>query len=119
QVSVLRHFVTISPLNSARCERLMIEFMVPGLLTWSCQIADVSVTPGRACVNICHSRPVFGIPDPSNSDMREYWFPISPLMFSHCGCAGSLGGFNGSNAMWHEPQVVPIRNGGSNEASAS
>src|SRR5580765_770579 len=69
QESVLRHFVTTSPLNSARCERLMIEFIVPGLLTWSCDIADVSVTPGRACVNICHSRLVCGIPEPSSSDM--------------------------------------------------
>ncbi len=51
--------------------------------------------------------------------MREYWLPTRPLMFSHFGCAGSLGGLSGSNAMWHEPQVVPIRNGGSYEASAS
>ena len=97
----------------------MIEFIVPGLLTWSCEIADVSVTPGRACVNICHSMLVFGIPEPRSSDMREYWLPTRPLMFSHFGCAGSSGGLSGSNAIWHEPQVVPIRNGGSYEASAS
>src|SRR5438067_12203048 len=40
-------------------------------------------------------------------------------MFSQRGCAGSAGGFRGSNAMWHEPHVVPIRNGGSTEASAN
>ncbi len=40
--------------------------------------------------------------------MRRYWLPIAPLMFSHLGCAGSAGGFSGSNAMWHEPQDVPI-----------
>src|SRR5258706_15504847 len=112
-MSVLRHLVIVSPGNVARCDRLMIALIVPGLLTWSCEIAEVSVTPGRACANICHSRLVFAMPEPSSSDIRVYWLPIRPLMFSHFGCAGSAGGFNGSNAMWHEPQVVPIRNGGS------
>ena len=93
--------------------------IVPGLLIWSCEIAEVSVTPGRACANICHSRLVRAMPEPRTSDMRVYWLPIRPLMFSHCGCAVSLGGFFGSKAMWHEPQVVPMRNGGSTDASAS
>src|SRR6187399_66820 len=119
QLFALRHLLMTSPGNSARCDRLVIKFIVPGLLTWSCEIADVSVTPGRACVNICHSMLVFGIPEPKSSDMREYWLPTSPLMFSHFGCAGYAGGLSGSNAMWHEPQAVPIRNGGSTEASAS
>ena len=59
------------------------------------------------------------MPDPRISEMRRYWLPIAPLMFSHFGRAGSAGGFSGSNAMWHEPQDVPIRNGGSIEPSAS
>ncbi len=58
------------------------------------------------------------MPEPRISEMREYWLPMAPLMFSHLGWAGSLGGFSGSNAMWHEPQAVPIRNGGSIEPSA-
>jgi hypothetical protein len=60
-----------------------------------------------------------GMPEPSSSDMRVYWLPIRPLMFSHLGCAGSAGGLSGSKAMWQEPQEVPIRKGGSTEASAS
>ena len=32
------------------------------------------------------------MPEPSSSDMRVYWLPIEPLMFSHFGCAGSFGG---------------------------
>jgi hypothetical protein len=51
--------------------------------------------------------------------MRVYWLPTSPLMFSHFGFAGSAGGLSGSKAMWHEPHEVPIRNGGSIDASAS
>jgi hypothetical protein len=60
-----------------------------------------------------------GMPEPSSSDMRVYWLPIRPLMFSHLGWAGSAGGLRGSKAMWQEPQEVPIRKGGSIEASAS
>ena len=59
------------------------------------------------------------MPEPSSSEMRRYWLPITPLMFSHLGWAGSAGGLSGSNAMWHEPQEVPMRNGGSIEPSAS
>ena len=51
--------------------------------------------------------------------MREYWLPCAPLMFSHWGWAGSFGGLRGSNAMWHAPHAVPIRNGGSIEPSAN
>src|SRR5918997_1280706 len=82
-------------------------------------MAEVSVTPGRGCANICHSRLVRGMPDPRSSDMRVYWLPMSPWMFSQLGFAGSAGGFRGSKAIWHEPHVVPIRNGGSTDASAS
>src|SRR6266508_526267 len=112
-VSTLRHLVIASPVNVGRCDKLMIALIVPGLLILSCEIAEVSVTPGRACANICHSRLVVGIPEPSSSPIRVYWLPISPLMFTHSGWAGSFGGFAGSNAMWHDPHVVPIRNGGS------
>ena len=58
------------------------------------------------------------MPDVRTSETREYWLPSAPLRFSHCGLAGSFGGFSGSNAMWHEPHAVPIRNGGSIEPSA-
>jgi hypothetical protein len=115
----LRHLVTTSPLNTGRWATLIRALIVPGLLIWSCEIAEVSVTPGRACANIWYSRLLIGIPEPSSSDMRVYWLPIRPLMFSHFGCAGSAGGLSGSKAMWHEPQEVPIRKGGSTEASAS
>jgi len=57
------------------------------------------------------------MPEPRISDMRVYWLPIAPLMFDHCGCEGSCGGLSGSKAMWHEPQEMPIRNGGSMEPS--
>src|SRR5262245_62054102 len=59
------------------------------------------------------------MPEPSSSEMRRYWLPIAPLMFSHLGWAGSAGGLSGSNAMWHEPQDVPMRNGGSIGPAAS
>ena len=59
------------------------------------------------------------MPEVRTSEMREYWLPWAPLMFSHFGLAGSLGGLRGSNAMWQEPQAVPMRNGGSIEPSAS
>jgi hypothetical protein len=59
------------------------------------------------------------MPDVRISETREYWLPIAPFRFSQRGLAGSCGGFSGSNAMWHEPQLVPIRNGGSIEPSAS
>ena len=49
--------------------------------------------------------------------MRVYWLPTSALRFSHFGLAGSSGGLSGSNAMWQEPQDVPIRKGGSIEPS--
>ena len=119
QVSTLRHLLIISPVKVGRCDRLMIALMVPGLFTWSCGIAEVSRTPGRACANTCHSRLVRAIPEPKSSDIRVYWLPIRPLMFSHRGRAGFTGGLRGSNAMWHEPQVVPMRYGGSTDASAS
>src|SRR5262245_47513297 len=98
---------------------LRIALIVPGLCTWSVGIADVSDVPGRACANICASSVVPDMPEVRISETREYWLPIAPLMFSQRGLAGSFGGFSGSNAMWHEPQLVPIRNGGSIEPSAS
>ena len=96
----------------------MIALIVPGLCTWSVGIAEVSEVPGRACENICASSVAPDMPDVRISETRVYWFPSAPLRFSHCGLAVSFGGFNGSNAMWHEPHAVPIRNGGSIEPSA-
>jgi len=37
----------------------------------------------------------------------------------HFGCSGSAGGLAGLKATWQEAHAVPIRNGGSIEASAS
>src|SRR5262245_43223937 len=93
--------------------------IVPGFDTWSVGMAEVSDVPGRAWAYIWYSSELCGIPEPRSSEMRRYWFPIAPLMFSHFGCAASAGGLSGSNAMWQEPQEVPIRNGGSTEPSAS
>src|SRR5512132_4063520 len=118
QAPTLRHLLTISPGNVGRTVVWMIAFIVPGLCTWSVGIADVSEVPGRACANICASSVVPDMPDVMISDMREYWLPMAPLMFSHFGWAASLGGFRGSNEMWHEPHAVPMRNGGSIEPSA-
>jgi len=47
----------------------------------------VSEVPGRAWANTCHSRLVLGMPETSSSDMRRYWLPTRPRMFSHCGCS--------------------------------
>src|SRR3546814_6222603 len=97
----------------------MIELIVPGLLTWSLGIAEVSLVPGRACANTWYSSEAGGMPEASSSEMRRYWLPIAPLMLAHSGLAGSSGGLSGSKAMWQEPQLVPIRNGGSIAPSAS
>ena len=73
----------------------MSGFIVPGLLTWSFGTADVSTVPGRACAKICHSR-LFSR-HARGQDLgraRLYWLPTRPSMFSHCGCAGSCGGFS-------------------------
>src|SRR3546814_20176010 len=97
----------------------MIELIVPGLLTWSLGIAEVSLVPGRACANTWYSSEAGGMPEASSSEMRRYWLPIAPLMLAHSGLTGSSGGLSGSKAMWQEPQLVPIRNGGSIAPSAS
>src|SRR3546814_11324125 len=96
----------------------MMAFIVPGLLTWSLGIAEVSLVPGRACANTWYSSDAGGMPEASSSEMRRYWLPIAPLMLAHSGLAGSSGGLSGSKAMWQEPQLVPIRNGGSIAPSA-
>jgi hypothetical protein len=54
-VAALRHLLIISPLNTGRWATLIRALMVPGLLIWSCEIAEVSVTPGRAWANIWYS----------------------------------------------------------------
>src|SRR3546814_5400726 len=97
----------------------MMAFIVPGLLTWSLGIAEVSLVPGRACANTWYSSDAGGMPEASSSEMRRYWLPIAPLMLAHSGLAGSSGGLSGSKAMWQETQLVPIRNGGSIAPSAS
>src|SRR6476659_8669816 len=119
QAPTLRHLSTISPAKVGRCARLMIALIVPGLLIWSLGIADVSLVPGRACANTWYSSESCGIPDASISEMRTYWLPIAPLMLAQAGLAGSFGGFSGSKAIWQDPQLVPIRNGGSIAPSAS
>src|SRR3546814_8471419 len=97
----------------------MIELIVPGLLTWSLGIAEVSLVPGRACANTWYSSEAGGMPEASSSEMRRYWLPIALLLLAHSELAGSSGGLSGSKAMWKEPQLVPIRNGGSIAQSAS
>src|SRR6267154_2258240 len=72
QLAVLRHLLICSAANSGRCAMLMMALMVPGLFTWSCGIAEVSVTPGRGCANSCHSRLEVDMPEPSNSDICVY-----------------------------------------------
>ena len=106
-------------MNTGRWLKLWMALIVPGFDTWSVGIAEVSDVPGRACEYIWYSSESYGIPEPSSSEMRRYWLPTAPLMFSHFGRSGSAGGLSGSNAMWQEPQEVPIRNGGSIEPSAS
>src|SRR3546814_4092335 len=49
QASTLRHLSTTSLAKVGRWRKLMIELIVPGLLTWSLGIAEVSLVPGRAC----------------------------------------------------------------------
>src|SRR5687768_13649647 len=100
QLSVLRHLMIDSFSNTGRCAMLMSALMVPGLLTWSVGMAEVSEVPGRACANICHSSVLLGMPETMISEMRVYWLPTRPLMFSHFGWAGSSGGLSGSKAMW-------------------
>src|SRR5262245_6304408 len=117
QDAVLRHLMIDSPDIIGRCATLMSALIVPGLLTWSVGIAEVSEVPGRACANTCHSSELRGMPETMISETRAYWLPTSALMFSHFGFAGSSGGLSGSNAMWQEPQLVPIRKGGSIDPS--
>src|SRR5690606_12426739 len=119
QLSALRHLMIDSFSNTGRCAMLMSALMVPGLFTWSVGMAEVSEVPGRACANICHSSVFAAMPYTMISEMRVYWLPTRPLMFSHFGFAGSSGGLSGSNAMWHDPHDVPMRNGGSTEPSCS
>ena len=38
-------------------------------------------------------------------------------MFSHAGCSGSAGGLAALNEMWHAPQHIPTRKGGSIDPS--
>jgi len=82
-------------------------------------IAEVSEVPGRAWAKICHSRSSCGMPEMRISETRMYWLPTRPERFSHLGCSGSSGGLAGLKATWQEAQAVPIRKGGSTEASAS
>ena len=95
----------------------MMALMVPGLFTWSVGTAEVSTVPGRATEKTCHSSVSGGMPDTKISEMRRYWLPTVPLMFSHDGLAGSGGGRSGSKAMWQPPHAMPIRNGGSTDPS--
>src|SRR3546814_18546244 len=48
QASTLRHLSTPSLAKVGRWRNLMIELIVPGLLTWSLGIAEVSLVHGRA-----------------------------------------------------------------------
>src|SRR3546814_11908260 len=97
----------------------MIELIVPGLLTWSLGIAEVSLVPGRACANTWYSSEAGGMPEASSSEMRRYWLPIAPLMLAHSGLPGSSGGLSWSKAVWPEPQLVTIRDAGSVDPPAS
>ena len=72
QLVVLRHLSTSSPSNTGRCATLMSALMVPGLFTWSFGIAEVSLVPGRACANICHSSVLEAMPETMISEMRVY-----------------------------------------------
>ncbi len=53
--ATLRHLMTSSSGNVGRWCRLMSALMVPGLLTRSVGIAEVSDVPGRACENTWYS----------------------------------------------------------------
>src|SRR5262245_39967654 len=66
-----RHLITCSS-NVGRCARFMIGFIVPGLLTESLGIPDVSTVPGRVCENVCHSMLLSDIPEAKISEMRPY-----------------------------------------------
>lgn len=88
----MRHLITDSLAKVGRLPRLISALIVPGLLTWSVGIAEVSLVPGLAWANICHSRVFDAMPETMISETRVYWLPISPLMFSHAGRAGSAGG---------------------------
>src|SRR3546814_1345589 len=92
QASTLRHLSTTSLAKVGRWRKLMIELIVPGLLTWSLGIAEVSLVPGRACANTWYSSEASGMPEASSSAMRRYWLPIAPLMLAHSGLAGASGG---------------------------
>src|SRR3546814_8687285 len=92
QAVTLRHLSTTSLAKVGRWRKLMMAFIVPGLLTWSLGIAEVSLVPGRACANTWYSSDAGGMPEASSSEMRRYWLPIAPLMLAHSGLAGSSGG---------------------------
>src|SRR3546814_15771702 len=96
QASTLRHLSTTSLAKVGRWRQLMIELIVPGLLTWSLGIAEVSLVPGRACAHTWYSSEAGGMPDARSSAMRWYLLPIAPLMLAHSGLAGSSGGFGGA-----------------------
>src|SRR3546814_19346408 len=55
QAVALRHLSTTPLAKVGRWRELMMEFIVPGLLTWSLGIAEVSLLPGRVCANTWHS----------------------------------------------------------------
>src|SRR5262245_10048414 len=66
-----RHLITSSE-KVGRRARFMMAFIVPGLLTESFGIPEVSTVPGRACENVCHSMLLGDIPDAKISEMRPY-----------------------------------------------
>src|SRR5215203_51096 len=118
QLATGRHLTTFSPSKVGRWAKLMRAFMVPGLCTRSLGMAEVSTVPGRSCEKSCHSKLSLGVPEAMISEERTYWLPTAPFRFSQRGLDGSLGGLSGSNAMWQAPQAMPMRNGGSIDASA-
>src|SRR3546814_1974974 len=62
QAVTLRHLSTTSLAKVGRWRKLMMAFIVPGLLTWSLGIAEVSLVPGRACANTWYSSDAGGMP---------------------------------------------------------
>src|SRR3546814_14907265 len=102
QAVALRHLSTTSLAKVGRWRKLMNELIVPGLLTWSLGIAEVSLVPGRACANTWYSSEAGGMPADSSSAMRRYWLPHAPLRLAPKGLAGCPGGFRGSKGETHE-----------------
>src|SRR2546423_3479697 len=62
---------------------------------------------------ICHSSRCCDMPEARICEMRLYWVPTSPSMFSHFGLLASAGVLSGSSEMWQAPHDMPMRNCGS------